>query len=165
MKKSVLTTVMMLSAIVASAKDIKTVVLTTNPQMHCESCENKIKGNLKFEKGIKNIETNVKEQKVTVKYDADKTSADNIMAAFSKFGYTAQRVNGEQKDCCKEGNRSCCQGQKNECKAGEKSNTTKESKTFGSRRNQKNAKTTTKKNKKNKKNSTVKNQNDCCNGK
>ena len=29
------------------AKDIKTVVLTTNPQMHCNNCENKIKNNIR----------------------------------------------------------------------------------------------------------------------
>ena len=32
-------------ASVCFAKDIKTVVLTTNPQMHCENCEKKIKDN------------------------------------------------------------------------------------------------------------------------
>lgn len=102
MKKTLLMTAMMLTALVASAKDIKTVVLTTTPQMHCESCENKIKGNLKFEKGVKDIKTNVKEQKVTVKYDADKTTPCNIVAAFSKFGYTAQPVEMAQKGCCKD---------------------------------------------------------------
>ena len=35
------------------AKDIKTVVLTTTPQMHCANCEKKIKENIRFEKGIK----------------------------------------------------------------------------------------------------------------
>ena len=36
-------------ASVCFAKDIKTVVLTTNPQMHCENCEKKIKDNIRFE--------------------------------------------------------------------------------------------------------------------
>nr|WP_233905489.1 heavy-metal-associated domain-containing protein [Segatella copri] len=47
---------------------------TTTPQMHCAACENKIKNNLRFEKGIKNIETSVPNQTVTVKYNADKTT-------------------------------------------------------------------------------------------
>ena len=38
-------------AMIAAAKDFKTVVFTTTPQMHCQSCEAKIKGNLRFEKG------------------------------------------------------------------------------------------------------------------
>ncbi len=55
-------------------REIKTVVFTTTPQMHCVACENKIKNNLRFEKGIKNIETSVPNQTVTVKYNADKTT-------------------------------------------------------------------------------------------
>lgn len=113
MKKSLLIMTMALSALMASAKDIKTVVLTTSPQMHCESCEKKIKGNLKFEKGVKQIDTNVAEQKVTVEYDADKTSADNIIAAFPKFGYTAKRVGSAAGSCCKDGKLEC--GKVKEC--------------------------------------------------
>lgn len=55
-------------------REIKTVVFTTTPQLHCAACENKIKNNLRFEKGIKNIETSVPNQTVTVKYNADKTT-------------------------------------------------------------------------------------------
>ena len=55
-------------------REIKTVVFTTTPQMHCAACENKIKNNLRFEKGIKSIETSVPNQAVTVKYNADKTT-------------------------------------------------------------------------------------------
>ncbi len=55
-------------------REIKTVVFTTTPQMHCVACENKIKNNLRFEKGIKSIETSVLNQTVTVKYNADKTT-------------------------------------------------------------------------------------------
>jgi periplasmic mercuric ion binding protein len=55
-------------------REIKTVFFTTPPQMHCAACENKIKNNLRFEKGIKSIETSVPNQTVTVKYNADKTT-------------------------------------------------------------------------------------------
>lgn len=55
-------------------REIKTVVFTTTPQMHCAACKNKIKNNLRLEKGIKNIETSVPNQTVTVKYNADKTT-------------------------------------------------------------------------------------------
>ena len=59
-KKTLLLGAMMLTAVVGLAKDIKTAIFTTNPEMHCESCENKIKGNLRFEKGIKSIKTDLK---------------------------------------------------------------------------------------------------------
>ena len=46
------------------AKDIKIVVLNTDPQMHCANCESKIKNNIRFEKGIKEIETNLADKTV-----------------------------------------------------------------------------------------------------
>ena len=84
---------MMLTAVVGLAKDIKTVVVTTVPQMHCASCENKIKGNLRFEKGIKQIECDIPKQMVTITYDAEKTNAEKILQSVGKFGYKATEVN------------------------------------------------------------------------
>lgn len=92
MKRSILALAMGLIASTAMAKTIKTVVVTTTPQMHCENCENKIKGNLRFEKGVKKIETNVEQQTVTVTYDADKTTVDKLLKGFTKFGYTAREL-------------------------------------------------------------------------
>ena len=80
MKKTLLLSAMMLTAVVGLAKDIKTAIFTTNPEMHCESCENKIKGNLRFEKGIKSIKTDLKSKTVTIQYDADKTNVQNIIS-------------------------------------------------------------------------------------
>lgn len=89
MKRSVLALAMGLIAVTAMAKTIKTTVFTTSPQMHCE---NKIKGNLRFEKGVKKIVTDIDSQTVTVTYDADKTSVDRLMKGFTKFGYTAREL-------------------------------------------------------------------------
>ena len=88
---------MMLSMTAVVAKDIKTVVFTTLPQMHCENCENKIKKNLRFEKGIKQIETSVPLQTVTVKYDADKTTPEKIVSGFQKIGYEARQLKPGEK--------------------------------------------------------------------
>lgn len=76
-------------AAVCSAKDIKTAVFTTAPEMHCSSCENKIKSNLKFEKGIKDIQTDLATKTVTIQYDADKTNVENIIVGFKKINYEA----------------------------------------------------------------------------
>ena len=84
MKKVIVLSAMMLTALVAMAKDIKTVVVTTQPQMHCENCEKKIKGNLRFEKGVKEIQCDIKGQRVTITYDADKTNAEAIIRSFGK---------------------------------------------------------------------------------
>ena len=74
------------------AKDIKTVVLTTNPQMHCANCEKKIKDNIRFEKGIKSIKTNLDDKTVTIEYDADKTTVPAIIEGFKKIKYEASEV-------------------------------------------------------------------------
>ena len=89
MKKTILMLVVLFSAVLLMAKDIRTVVFTTSPEMHCVNCENRIKSNLRFEKGVKEIVTSLKEKTVTVKYDADKTSVDNLIKGFDKIGYKA----------------------------------------------------------------------------
>lgn len=99
MKKVFILSAMMLTAMVTSAKDIKTIVVTTNPEMHCESCEKKIKGNLRFEKGVKNIITDLKTKTVTIEYDADKTNVQNIIKGFKKIKYEATEL---KKDTAKE---------------------------------------------------------------
>ena len=77
------------------AKDLKTAVFTINPEMHCESCENKIKGNIRFEKGVKNIITDLKTKTVTIEYDADKTNVQNLIKGFKKIKYEAKEVKKE----------------------------------------------------------------------
>lgn len=98
MKKSFVTFALMLLAMGAQAKVVKTLVVTTQPQMHCDGCETKIKGNLRFEKGVKSIETNVEAQRVTITYDADKTKPETLINAFGKFGYKATEVKEEKKE-------------------------------------------------------------------
>ena len=97
MKKLFIFSAMMLTATDALAKDIKTVVLTTNPEMHCNNCEKKIKSNLRFEKGVKVIETDLRTKTVTIKYDADKTTVDNIIKGFKKIKYEAKEVKNTPK--------------------------------------------------------------------
>ena len=136
MKKIMTVTAMLVFAISMFAKDIKTVVFTTLPQMHCENCENKIKGNLRFEKGIKQITTSVPDQKVTIEYDADKTTPENIAKGFAKIGYEATVVTGEAKKkgcsgCSKKADATkgnCCKknGEKKEGSCSEKNGEKKE---------------------------------------
>ena len=83
---------MLATATSACAKDIKTVVLTTTPVMHCSGCETRIKDNLRYCKGVKKIETSVEQQTVTVTYDADKTNVENLKASLRKANYEATEV-------------------------------------------------------------------------
>ena len=138
MKKLNLTLAALTFAAVGFAKDIKTVVFNTNPQMHCSSCENRIKNGLKFEKGVKDIKTDLTTKTVTIEYDADKTNTDKLVAAFAKIDYKAteasananQAAAGEKKGgCCKnksaeaaasEKKGGCCKNKSAEAAAGEK---------------------------------------------
>lgn len=118
---------MAFGAMTIYAKDIKEYVVTTNPQMSCQNCENKIKGNLRFEKGVKKVETNLQAQTVTVTYDADKTDEAKLAEAFGKLNYKVKKIDdnasaakantdkqcdGKSESCDKHGE-SCCKNKKN----------------------------------------------------
>ena len=68
-----------------------TLVVTTQPQMHCQNCEKKIKSNIRFVKGTKKIGTSVEDQKVTIVYDNKKAKYDDYVAAFKKIGYEIKK--------------------------------------------------------------------------
>ena len=107
MKKLGMMMAAMMIAATGLAKDIKTAVFNTAPEMHCNNCENRIKNGLKFEKGVKDIKTDLETKTVTIEYDADKTNVENLVAAFAKIDYKATEAGkgaaaGEKKGgCCK----------------------------------------------------------------
>ena len=53
--------------------------------------ENKIKKNIRFVKGVKEIKTSVPDQKVTIIYQKDKSTYEDFVKAFSKIGYKIDR--------------------------------------------------------------------------
>lgn len=75
--------------LIASAASPVEAIFSVQPRMHCQNCENKIKSNLRFEKGVKGVETSIPDQKVTIKYDPDKTSEETLAKALKKIGYKA----------------------------------------------------------------------------
>ena len=68
-----------------------TLVVTTQPQMHCQNCEKKIKSNIRFVKGTKDINTSIDDQKVTIVYDCKKAKYEDFVAAFKKIGYEIKK--------------------------------------------------------------------------
>lgn len=74
------------------AKELRVVVLTPTPQMHCESCENKIKKNMRFENGVKKVETNLEKQEVAITYDPAKNNVEGLRAGMKKIGYDTKVV-------------------------------------------------------------------------
>lgn len=109
MKKIFLIMMIAMTATIATAKDIRTLVVTTTPQMHCPKCENRVKTNLKDVKGIKSVETSVADQTVTIQYNAKKTSEEQLIKAFEGFGLNARKlapgetVTREAHECKEEG--------------------------------------------------------------
>lgn len=105
--KKLLSTLLLLLVIstVALAKgQSATVVFTVSPQMSCQNCENKIKTNIRFEKGVTAIATDIPTQTVKITYDPVKTNPEKLTSAFKKIGYTAtvatpveKKAEGEQK--------------------------------------------------------------------
>lgn len=69
----------------APKKEIKTVVFDT--YLHCKDCVRKVEENISFEKGVKDLEVSLEEQRITVRYDASKTSEEKLEAAIRKLGY------------------------------------------------------------------------------
>lgn len=92
MKKNLLAAFMLAVAGNTLAKTpADTLVVTTQPQMHCQNCEKKIKSNIRFVKGTKKIITSVDEQKVTIVYDSKKANYNDFVAAFKKIGYEIKK--------------------------------------------------------------------------
>ena len=66
--------------------------------MECQNCEKKVRNNIKFEKGLKKIDTDLENKTVTITYDADKTTVENIKEGFKKFNYEAVFVDEQKKE-------------------------------------------------------------------
>lgn len=75
--------------------ELRVLVLTPTPQLHCESCENKIKKNMRFEKGVKKVETDLESQHVTITYDSKKNNVEGLRQSMKKIGYDTKVVSDQ----------------------------------------------------------------------
>ena len=71
-------------------ENIGTVTFETN--LSCENCVGKVKENISFEKGVKDLIVSLDEEKIIVKYDKRKTDEEKLAAAIRKLGYKAEKV-------------------------------------------------------------------------
>lgn len=69
-----------------------TIVMTTKPEMHCEKCEMRIKSNVRFVKGTKQIIASSKDKLVTIIYDAQKAKPADYIEAMKKIGFEAKVI-------------------------------------------------------------------------
>lgn len=70
----------------------KTETVTFSVGMHCANCAKKVKENISFEKGVKDLEVNAETKLVKVTFDPSKTSAYKLQKAIERLGYTATPV-------------------------------------------------------------------------
>lgn len=89
MKKLLFIAISLIVAVAAMAAGKATVYFSVNPRMNCENCENRVKSSLRYEKGVKTVQTSIVDQIVTVTYDPAKVSVATLQAAIKKAGYTA----------------------------------------------------------------------------
>ena len=95
MKSKLLITMLALIMGIGAA-NLRVLVVTPTPEMHCESCENKIKSNMRFEKGVKKVETSLERQEVSITYDAKKNNVEGLQAAMKKIGYDTKVVSDKE---------------------------------------------------------------------
>jgi copper chaperone CopZ len=67
---------------------IKTTVFVTD--IDCEGCAKKITNSIPFVKGVKDVKVDVPTKKVTVTYDATKSSEATLLKAFAKIKVKAE---------------------------------------------------------------------------
>lgn len=88
------------------AKKVETVEYALTPAPHCQNCVNKIKGNLRFEKGVKNIEVDLEKKSVRISFSPKATSEERLKEALKKIGYTA--TTGSEDSQKQVSSENCC---------------------------------------------------------
>ena len=95
MKKVISFLVMMVVAIAVFAADRNVAVFTLDHQMS-QMCEKKIKTNLRYEKGVSNIDVSLKENTITITYSPEKTNGTSLLKAFKKIGFNAELLSNKK---------------------------------------------------------------------
>lgn len=78
-------------------KDIREV--TFRVHLHCANCVKKVEENIAFEKGVKDLKVSLEHQTVYIKYDASKTSEENLKKAIVELGYPVEGVVAPGEEC------------------------------------------------------------------
>ncbi len=71
-------------------KKIETVVF--NVEMDCQGCAKKIQKSMPFEKGVKDLQVDFKNQKVTLKYKTKSTTKEALKKAIEKLHFKVTEV-------------------------------------------------------------------------
>lgn len=98
MKKII--TLLLLAALPIIAMQAKpnreTVVLSCD--LHCQGCCDKIMKNIAFEKGVKDLQFDLKGKTITLTFDPRRTDIPTLLKAFDKIGKPATVKEEEKKE-------------------------------------------------------------------
>ena len=73
-----------------AAKKVETVVFKV--EMDCMGCAGKIEKNIPYEKGVKDLKVDFKNQKVSITYKTDKTTKLALKKAIEKLKFKVEEV-------------------------------------------------------------------------
>ena len=95
----ILAVVFLLGTNVVSAQQVKKTnkeeQVVFSVSMDCHNCEQKVMKNVPFEKGVKDLSTNLEKQLVTIKYQTNKTDKAKLQKSIEKLGFTCKEVTGD----------------------------------------------------------------------
>lgn len=74
----------------------ETVVLSC--ELHCQGCCDKIMKNIAYEKGVKDLQFDLKHKTVTLTFDTRKTDLPTLLKAFEKLGKPAKPIDPKKQE-------------------------------------------------------------------
>ena len=96
----IITTMLALMALVVATTgtlygqkaDKKTETVEIKSSVVCGMCEERVKKDLAFEKGVKEVAVNLETKVISVTYRTDKTDKEKIKKAITNIGYDADEM-------------------------------------------------------------------------
>ena len=79
-------------------KNEKETVTFSVKNMSCDNCVKKIEKNIAFEKGVTDLQCELTTKTAKVTYRTDKTTEQQLAAAFKKIGYEVEATVEESKE-------------------------------------------------------------------
>ncbi|MGL4956302.1 MAG: heavy-metal-associated domain-containing protein [Bacteroidales bacterium] len=73
-------------------KENEAVITLQSSKIDCHSCKAKIEKNIPFEKGVSDLNVDIKLKTVTIKYRTDKTTIEALQKSLEKIGYPTEVV-------------------------------------------------------------------------
>jgi periplasmic mercuric ion binding protein len=92
----VLTTLLPLSSQAQTRKGEK--VTTFDVSLHCDACVHKVKTNIAYEKGVRDLDISLEKKQVTVTYRENRNNPVELIKAFEKLGFKASVSDAEKKE-------------------------------------------------------------------